>query len=95
MGLVSWHYYLHTPILFIFSKLGIEIKSSKIFWMPDPDRGQGVLPFEPVNNEEEDAGNWPTRKENVIETIGSVKYDEEMSSQPQCVHSCKPHNMLL
>ncbi|XP_022314343.2 structural maintenance of chromosomes protein 6-like isoform X1 [Crassostrea virginica] len=39
------------------SKLGIEIKSSKIFWMPDPDRGQGVLPFEPVNNEEEDAGN--------------------------------------
>ena len=63
--------------------------------MPDPDRGQGVLPFEPVNNEEEDAGNWPTHKENVIETIGSVKYDEEMSSQPQCVHSCKPHNVLL
>lgn len=36
------------------SKLGIEIKSSKIFWMPDPDRGQGVLPFEPIHNEEEE-----------------------------------------
>eukprot|EP00105_Crassostrea_gigas_P004900 XP_011418269.1 PREDICTED: structural maintenance of chromosomes protein 6 isoform X1 [Crassostrea gigas] len=36
------------------SKLGIEIKSSKIFWMPDPDRGQGVLPFEPIHNEDEE-----------------------------------------
>lgn len=40
--------------LCIDSKLGIEIKSSKIFWMPDPDRGQGVLPFEPIHNEEEE-----------------------------------------
>ncbi|XP_061192565.1 structural maintenance of chromosomes protein 6-like isoform X2 [Saccostrea echinata] len=36
------------------SKLGIEIPSRKIFWMPDPDRGQGVLPYEPVRNEEQE-----------------------------------------
>ncbi|XP_056019651.1 structural maintenance of chromosomes protein 6-like isoform X2 [Ostrea edulis] len=36
------------------SKLGIEIESRKIFWMPDPDRGQGVLPFEPIHNEQEE-----------------------------------------
>ncbi|KAJ8311272.1 hypothetical protein KUTeg_011176 [Tegillarca granosa] len=35
-------------------KLGIQIPNLNIFRMPDPDRGQGVLPFEPVNASREE-----------------------------------------
>ena len=36
------------------SQLGITISDLNIFRMPDPDRGQGVLPFEPVGRQEEE-----------------------------------------
>ena len=40
--------------VFAFSQLGITISDLNIFRMPDPDRGQGVLPFEPVGRQEEE-----------------------------------------
>lgn len=36
------------------SQLGISIPDLHIFRMPDPDRGQGTLPFEAVNRQQED-----------------------------------------
>ncbi|XP_063412399.1 structural maintenance of chromosomes protein 6-like isoform X3 [Mytilus trossulus] len=36
------------------SQLGIAIADLHIFRMPDPDRGQGTLPFENVNRQQED-----------------------------------------
>ncbi|XP_052075729.1 structural maintenance of chromosomes protein 6-like isoform X4 [Mytilus californianus] len=36
------------------SQLGISIPDLHIFRMPDPDRGQGTLPFETVNRQQED-----------------------------------------
>ncbi|CAC5418017.1 SMC6 [Mytilus coruscus] len=35
-------------------QIGISIPDLKVFEMPDPDRGQGTLPFESVNRQQED-----------------------------------------
>ncbi|XP_060083255.1 structural maintenance of chromosomes protein 6-like [Ylistrum balloti] len=49
---------LHRQFIFMtpqnMSELGIKVKGLNIFRMPDPDRGQSVLPFEPLSRQQEE-----------------------------------------
>lgn len=49
---------LHRQFIFLtpqnMSELGIKVKGLNIFRMPDPDRGQDVLPFEPISRQQEE-----------------------------------------
>lgn len=36
------------------SQVGIPCYNMRIYRMPDPDRGQGILPFQPVERQTED-----------------------------------------
>ncbi|OWF41408.1 Structural maintenance of chromosomes protein 6 [Mizuhopecten yessoensis] len=49
---------LHRQFIFLtpqnMSELGIKMKGLNIFRMPDPDRGQDVLPFEPLSRQQEE-----------------------------------------
>ncbi|XP_033729269.1 structural maintenance of chromosomes protein 6-like, partial [Pecten maximus] len=49
---------LHRQFIFLtpqnMGELGIKVKGLNVFRMPDPDRGQDVLPFEPLSRQREE-----------------------------------------